>query len=322
MTYCERCGFANRKGSHYCNACGLRLVSELAEGDEPLPAWLRQATVAGYLWKGEELLPDWLAAVRPFRELYGGGAVVLPPPFEEVVDDVTPSDLPYAAGQIAEESTIFEVDDEEGPIESDLLLLDDLELATATMDEESTVLSTDVSTDGLASPEQADLGSQTPSAADAVAGASVEEDGEGESILEVLSAVLQPDDSQDQDVRLGTDEPTTSRVLAHEKSVSVDAEIAPPLGAQTADDGVVAESEDPSLDADPTNSVDIMADPHPVQTNGAPTSAVAGSTDGSAPVKAELELGENGRRFQSAAGYVLKPPPERSGRKARRKRKK
>ncbi len=317
MTYCERCGFANRQGSHYCNACGFRLVSEVVEADEPLPAWLRQATVAGYLWKGDELLPDWLAAVRPFRELYGGGAVVLPPPFEEVVDDAPPSELQYAVGQAADESTIFDVDDDEGPIEGDLLLLDDLDLTTATMDEDTTVLSTDVSTDGLERAVQARLGSQTAFDADAVAGASVEEDAEGESILEVLSGVLQPDDSQDQDVRVGTEEPITNPVLAQEQSVSVDAEIAPPLGAQTADDGVVVELEDPAPDPDSTNSVDIPAAPQFVETNGAPASAVVGS----ASVKPESELGENGRRFQSAARYVLEPQPERPNRKARRKRK-
>ncbi len=320
MTYCERCGFANRQGSHYCNACGFRLVSKTVEGDEPLPAWLRQATVAGYLWKGE-LLPDWLAAVRPFRELYGGGAVVLPPPYEEVVDDVPPPDLQYAVEQVADDNTIFAVDDEEGPLEGDLLLLDDLDLTTATMDDDTTVLSTDFYR-WLERAAQAGLGSQPAFDADAVAGAIVEEDEDGESILEVLSAVLQSDDSLDQDVRLGTDEPTTSRVLAQKQSVSADAETAPPLGAQTVDDGVVAESVDPAPDQDSTNSVDIMADPHSVETSAAPTSAVTGSTDGSAPVRPDSELGENGRRFQSAVGYVLEPQSERSGRKARRKRKK
>ncbi len=318
MTYCERCGFANRKGSHYCNACGFRLVSEVVEADEPLPAWLRQATVAGYLWKGEELLPDWLAAVRPFRELYGGGAVVLPPPFEEVVDDAPPTDLQYAVEQVADDNTIFAVDDEEGPLEGDLLLLDDLDLTTATMDDDTTVLSTD----SLERAARAGLGSQPAFDADAVAGAIVEEDEDGESILEVLSAVLQPDDSMDQDVRVGTDEPRTDSVLAYEQSVSVDAEIAPSLGAQTSDPGVVLESVDPARDPDTTNSVDIPAAPHSVQTSGAPASAVAGSTDGLVSVRPESELGENGRRFQSAAGYVLEPQTERPSRKTRRKRKK
>ena len=321
MTYCERCGFANRQGSHYCNACGFRLVSELAEVDEPLPGWLRQATVAGYLWKGEELLPDWLASVRPFRELYGGGAVVLPPPFEEVVDESSPSDRPYAVGRVADENAIFDVDDEEGPIEGDLLLLDDLELTTATMEAESTFLSSDVSTDGLESTAQVGLGSQTALDTDAVAGVRVDEDGEGESILEVLSAVLQPDDSHDQDVRVSAEEPRTSPVPPLEQLESVDVEIAPPVGAQIADDGVVS-SQDPVPDSDLTSFGSIPAAPQTVESNGAPASAVSDSTGDSARVRPESDLGENGRRFESAAGYVLKPQPERSPRKARRKRKK
>ena len=289
--------------------------------DEPLPGWLRQATVAGYLWKGEELLPDWLASVRPFRELYGGGAVVLPPPFEEVVDESSPSDRPYAVGRVADENAIFDVDDEEGPIEGDLLLLDDLELTTATMEAESTFLSSDVSTDGLESTAQVGLGSQTALDTDAVAGVRVDEDGEGESILEVLSAVLQPDDSHDQDVRVSAEEPRTCPVPPLEQLESVDVEIAPPVGAQIADDGVVS-SKDPVPDSDPTDFGSVTAAPQTVETNGAPATAVSDSTGDSAPVKPESELGENGRRFESAAGYVLKPQSERSARKARRKRKK
>ncbi len=322
MMYCEHCGFANRQGSRYCNACGYRLVSESVEVDEPLPEWLRQATVAGYLWKGEELLPDWLAAVRPFRELFGGGAVVLPPPFEEVVDGSPPSDSQYVVAQAADDNAIFDVDDEEGPTEGDLLLLDDLELTTAAMDEEATVPSTDVSPYELQHAVQASTGSQMPSALDAVAGPGVEEDGEGESILEVLSAVLRPDDSQDEEVRLGTDEPVTNSVPTHVQSVTVEAEIAPPRSAQAVDEGVVAESEGAAPDPDTTNSVDIPSAPHSSEINGVQVSAVPGSTDGPASAKPVSELGENGRRFQSAAGYVLKPQSERPSRKARRKRKK
>lgn len=322
MTYCERCGFANRQGSHYCNACGFLLASKTVEADEPLPAWLRQATVAGYLWKGEELLPDWLAAVRPFRELYGGGAVVLPPPYEEVVDDATPSDLQYAVGQAADENTIFEVDDEEGPIEGDLLLLDDLELTTATFDRESPVLPTEVFSDGMERATQAGLGSLPALDADVGAGSIGEHDDEGESILEVLSAVLQSDESLDQDARVGTDEATTAPVLAQKQSVSADAATAPSLGAQTVDDGVVVKSVDPAPDQDSISSVDIPVAPHSVETSAAPSSAETGSTDGSAPVRPDSELDEKGRRFQSAVGYVLEPQSERPSRKARRKRKK
>ncbi len=127
MVYCENCGLANREGSNYCNACGQSLVATNSQADEPLPTWLREATVAGYLWKGELLLPDWLSSVKPFREIYGGNAVVLPPPYSEIEEaptsvrgaEVTPAD--------AEEISFLDVDEEDGAVEADLLVLDDLD---------------------------------------------------------------------------------------------------------------------------------------------------------------------------------------------------
>ncbi|MDP9352536.1 MAG: hypothetical protein M3P51_13500 [Chloroflexota bacterium] len=128
MLYCEQCGLANREGSRYCNGCGQSLVIETV-ADEPLPTWLREAAVAGYLWKGDMLLPSWLAEARPFRELYGGGAVVLPPPFKEITE---PDAAPVTSAQHDTDEISFldaEEIDEEGPVEGDLLLLDDLDLS-------------------------------------------------------------------------------------------------------------------------------------------------------------------------------------------------
>jgi hypothetical protein len=122
MIYCERCGLANREGSRYCNGCGHALTAGTPT-EEPLPSWLRDAAVAGYLWKGELLLPEWLSAVRPFRELYGAGAVVLPPPYTPVEE---PGDAP-APGAEAEEISFLDPDGEEGPVEGELLILDDLD---------------------------------------------------------------------------------------------------------------------------------------------------------------------------------------------------
>lgn len=135
MLYCERCGLANREGSRFCNGCGQAL-SNIEPSQEPLPPWLRDAAVAGYLWKGDVLLPSWLGDVRPFRELYGGSAVVLPPPYEEVT--LPPETLNTGDPSGGEEITFLdmdEVDDEEGPMEGELLLLDDLDLATPAPDE-------------------------------------------------------------------------------------------------------------------------------------------------------------------------------------------
>ena len=121
MIYCERCGVANREGSRYCNGCGTHL-GVVAADEEPLPPWLRAAAVTGYLWRGELLLPDWLSALRPFRELYGRSAVILPPPVSEV------SYGPPSVLSDSEEFFFADLeDDETGAVESDLLVLDDLE---------------------------------------------------------------------------------------------------------------------------------------------------------------------------------------------------
>jgi len=123
MIYCERCGFANREGSNYCNSCGLESAPH-KPADEPLPAWLRETAVAGYLWKGDMLLPDWLMQVRPFREIFGSTAVILPPPVSHPVDDYD-SD----AGDVS----FTDLDEDEGSsFEGDLVLIDELLLEPET----------------------------------------------------------------------------------------------------------------------------------------------------------------------------------------------
>lgn len=124
MIYCERCGLANREGSRYCNGCGRALAAG-TPAEEPLPSWLREAAVAGYLWKGDLLLPEWLAAVKPFRELYGAGAVVLPPPYAPVEE--SPEAPAEGAAPVSEEISFLDPDEEDGPVEGDLLILDDLD---------------------------------------------------------------------------------------------------------------------------------------------------------------------------------------------------
>lgn len=127
MIYCELCAVANREGSRYCNGCGNLLVEE-APADEPLPSWLRQAAVADYLWKGEMLLPHWLSDLKPFRELYGASAVVLPPPVTEAVDTRPAAGEPPVSDLDAEDLEFVDLgDDEEGREEADLLLIDDLD---------------------------------------------------------------------------------------------------------------------------------------------------------------------------------------------------
>lgn len=132
MIYCERCGVANRDGSRFCNECGLRLASGEDAPEEPLPSWLRDAAVAGYLWRGEMLLPAWLSELRPFRELYGREAVVLPPPVSEAPPPGEIDALAPLGVVDADELSFTGLEDEEGPPESDLLLLDDLDLPAET----------------------------------------------------------------------------------------------------------------------------------------------------------------------------------------------
>lgn len=124
MIYCERCGVANREGSAYCNACAASLAAQDAVGEEPLPGWLRRAAVGTYLWRGSALLPEWLSTLRPFRELYGRDAVILPAPASAVA--AAPHDEPPFEYPGDDEVVFGEIpDDEAGALESDVLVIDD-----------------------------------------------------------------------------------------------------------------------------------------------------------------------------------------------------
>ncbi len=126
MIYCKHCGVANREGSNYCNGCGSPLVSSDVPEEGPLPQWLREVAVAGYLWKGDALLPEWLSELRPFRELLGRGAVVLPHPASEINAPMSPEEV---LTDLEDEDVSFGElgSDEDGPLEADLLLLEDLD---------------------------------------------------------------------------------------------------------------------------------------------------------------------------------------------------
>ncbi len=126
MIYCKHCGVANREGSNYCNSCGLSLVSSDVPEEGPLPQWLREVAVAGYLWKGDTLLPEWLSELRPFRELLGRDAVVLPHAASELSAPMSPEEV---LTDLEDEDVSFGElrGDEDGPLEADLLLLEDLD---------------------------------------------------------------------------------------------------------------------------------------------------------------------------------------------------
>ncbi len=91
-----------------------------------MPQWLREVAVAGYLWKGDALLPEWLSELRPFRELLGRDAVVLPHPASELSGPMSPEEV---LTDLEDEDVSFGElgGDEDGPLEADLLLLEDLD---------------------------------------------------------------------------------------------------------------------------------------------------------------------------------------------------
>ena len=322
MIYCERCGFANRQGSLFCNGCGLGLVAEQFEVDEPLPPWLRQLAVAGYLWKGEMILPEWLSAVRPFRELFGGVAVTLPPPYNEVVEDAPPPpDQPFVAGHIGDDVAIFEVDDEEGPLEADLLLLDDLDVTPDPDSEPSAVVFADVTT---VEPDQSRGPDAEPESHLATDEAALEKvtvsNQEGESILEVLSGLLGEDGSSKSDQRIGYEEFAPDPAEVHLETADDDAENAL-LSAPDRDTTVVPGKLWEALQDDAIAKVAGIAPafPESPETISEPSMPVATSFGVPGSDELEPKLTEMGNRFRSAVAFVLDPHPELPPRKARRK---
>lgn len=117
MTYCDRCGMGNREGSRYCNGCGESLDSN--RDSTLVPSWLW--TASGFQSDGdqESLLPAWLEGGSPLVE--PGRPVLMPdvlPPDDSTVDSTIFADIE---------------DEEEGSLESDLLLLDDLDTGDVTL---------------------------------------------------------------------------------------------------------------------------------------------------------------------------------------------
>ncbi|MDQ3326923.1 MAG: hypothetical protein M3506_00165 [Chloroflexota bacterium] len=327
MIYCERCGFANRQGSLYCNLCGHALVAERLEADEPLPVWLRQATVAGYLWKSEVLLPDWLSQIRPFRELYGEGAVILPPPYNEVVEDPPTPDPPFESAPAGEDYAFFEVEEEEGPLEGDLLLLDDLDIepeadepAASTLE---FVVASSVDPDLSVDAEVEFERQVTSSGADDPENL-FQADEEGESILEVLAGVLRDDAVPE--IYVGAAEPFVNDVTQHLEDAASEYDAAE---LSTQGDAEHVELPLKSLELippEPEHGVVAVVD-SPESAHGpadgalAEAAIVANANAVAVPetVHPEPELSESGRRFQAAVAFVLEPHPESPPRKARRK---
>jgi hypothetical protein len=282
MIYCEHCGLANRDGSLYCNACGRSLVPAGArpEDDEPLPSWLRDAAVGGYLWKGELLLPEWLSSVRPFRELYGAGAVVLPPPYNEAeAPPATDTDPAPASQADAEEITFLDVEDEEGPAESDLLLLDDLGLAPdAAADAAGSGAEAGiVNVGGAAEPEEG----QQPEAAEWPAG------GE-ELIVEVLGETLSDTEPEPLLDESGWPVPVLEAEPAPDEELVAVVSLDP--GDETLLSGVIETAEPPEAEGDHSGDTPLAASEEAVLTQVAADTPADTPADDVAPLPPAEEL--------------------------------
>lgn len=368
MIYCERCGLANRENSRYCNECGAALTLE-EPVEEPLPGWLREAAVADYLWKGEMLLPEWLSTVRPFRELYGGDAIVLPPPFNEAPAE-EPDVHGGAEGQPDTEEISFLDVDEEGPAEADLLLLDDQDL-DADPAELPAYAPTEETLPG--GPDRtwpdAAVAQGVEATADSVRPLPLDDTAEGDAgpelggeelLVEVLSETLgdtEPDPILDDS---GRPAPVMEAELRGEEEIVaavflgpgeeelladvIEEHAAEPLEVGVARATVLAEdaaADEPRGDEPSASSVlGAGDDERPVVATGeelvgearlsgtAAESLLSGipgvttaQADAPAPPTPE-RTSEEGRRFQAAAEYVLRPGPEPKPKAKRRRKKK
>ncbi len=358
MLYCEQCGLANREGSRYCNGCGQSLVIETA-ADEPLPTWLREAAVAGYLWKGDMLLPSWLAEARPFREIYGGGAVVLPPPFREITEPDSAQLTPDPPD--TDEISFLDAEgmDEEGPVEGDLLLLDDLDLAPA--DDQPVfpgVVPRGLEAAVAREPVEPSLASAQPDLTDSYE--LVDETDEPgpqlpdteDLIVEVVAPALSKHEPEPVLDETGMPLPVTVAELEDEEELVAVVSVAPedePLLQGVLDDS--SDLDPPRYDHPPTESSELSpdtlgvepapledpADESPEALTAAIDTPAAQETAVSAPslldsvpefnpVPAEpapishAPSTESGRRFQSAVEYVLESRADPEQRRDRRKR--